>query len=603
MSTNISKQKREDLLNKIKEIRTFIASAPQDENTGNLLSYLSDLEKDVNGKKYGLVFEEHREEIDEVLDTHTPVLTEEEDLFIDNGEQMNFLIEGDNLASLKLLEKTHKGKIDLIYIDPPYNTGNKDFIYDDVFVDKSDSFIHSKWLSFMSARLKIARKLLAPQGALIISIGYQEVHNLNLLCQDIFFDRQNVVVTVQTSGGKPNGGFNYTQEYLMFVVPTDFSPNAISFTGGIERSPFEGLTFSTFDKTTRPNQTYPIFIEKNTMRIVGVGKSLAERIADGSYLGEAKDFVFDFNEAPEGTVALWPISSKGADCVWRLISTRLLHDWKLGYIKVSKNKSKACPNEYSLQYLPDGVIRKIESGDLEVIGRENDLPTLKLGKNETVGSDIPTIWTEKDFFTTKGSSYVRNIFGDKRFPYPKPLEFIVELLRASTSDNSLIVDFFAGSGTTGEATMLLNKETRGNRRFILCTNNENGICREVTYERIKRVIDKEGYTASIKYYRVDYVPVSERMYYEYADELLSHIRELVELENGVNFTGNAEIGIVLTEDELDNFVTNADDFAKCKKLYMGHDLLPTEEQEQIIKAHGIEISIIPDYYYRDLQEV
>lgn len=603
MSTNISKQKREDLLNKIKEIRTFIASAPQDENTGNLLSYLSDLEKDVNGKKYGLVFEEHREEIDEVLDTHTPVLTEEEDLFIDNGEQMNFLIEGDNLASLKLLEKTHKGKIDLIYIDPPYNTGNKDFIYDDVFVDKSDSFIHSKWLSFMSARLKIARKLLAPQGALIISIGYQEVHNLNLLCQDIFFDRQNVVVTVQTSGGKPNGGFNYTQEYLMFVVPTDFSPNAMSFTGGIERSPFEGLTLSTFDKTTRPNQTYPIFIEKNTMRIVGVGKSLAERIADGSYLGEAKDFVFDFNEAPEGTVALWPISSKGADCVWRLISTRLLHDWKLGYIKVSKNKSKACPNEYSLQYLPDGVIRKIESGDLEVIGRENDLPTLKLGKNETVGSDIPTIWTEKDFFTTKGSSYVRNIFGDKRFPYPKPLEFIVELLRASTSDNSLIVDFFAGSGTTGEATMLLNKETRGNRRFILCTNNENGICREVTYERIKRVIDKEEYTASIKYYRVDYVPVSERMYYEYADELLSHIRELVELENGVNFTGNAEIGIVLTEDELDNFVTNADDFAKCKKLYMGHDLLPTEEQEQIIKAHGIEISIIPDYYYRDLQEV
>lgn len=603
MSTNISKQKREDLLNKIKEIRTFIASAPQDENTGNLLSYLSDLEKDVNGKKYGLVFEEHREEIDEVLDTHTPVLTEEEDLFIDNGEQMNFLIEGDNLASLKLLEKTHKGKIDLIYIDPPYNTGNKDFIYDDVFVDKSDSFIHSKWLSFMSARLKIARKLLAPQGALIISIGYQEVHNLNLLCQDIFFDRQNVVVTVQTSGGKPNGGFNYTQEYLMFVVPTDFSPNAMSFTGGIERSPFEGLTLSTFDKTTRPNQTYPIFIEKNTMRIVGVGKSLAERIADGSYLGEAKDFVFDFNEAPEGTVALWPISSKGADCVWRLISTRLLHDWKLGYIKVSKNKSKACPNEYSLQYLPDGVIRKIESGDLEVIGRENDLPTLKLGKNETVGSDIPTIWTEKDFFTTKGSSYVRNIFGDKRFPYPKPLEFIVELLRASTSDNSLIVDFFAGSGTTGEAAMLLNKETRGNRRFILCTNNENGICREVTYERIKRVIDKEGYTASIKYYRVDYVPVSERMYYEYADELLSHIRELVELENGVNFTGNAEIGIVLTEDELDNFVTNADDFAKCKKLYMGHDLLPTEEQEQIIKAHGIEISIIPDYYYRDLQEV
>lgn len=123
MSTNISKKKRDDLLDKIKQIRAFIAAAPQDENTGNLLSYLSELEKDVNGKKYGLVFEEHREEIDEVLDTHTPVLTEDADLFIDHGVQMNFLIEGDNLASLQLLEKTHKGKIDLIYIDPPYNTG------------------------------------------------------------------------------------------------------------------------------------------------------------------------------------------------------------------------------------------------------------------------------------------------------------------------------------------------------------------------------------------------------------------------------------------------------------------------------------------------
>lgn len=152
MSTNISKQKREDLLNKIKEIRTFISAAPQDENTGNLLSYLSDLEKDVNGKKYGLVFEEHREEIDDVLDTHTPVLTEDKDLFIDNGGQMNFLIEGDNLASLQLLEKTHKGKIDLIYIDPPYNTGGTDFKYDDTIVAKEDSFRHSKWISFMEQR-------------------------------------------------------------------------------------------------------------------------------------------------------------------------------------------------------------------------------------------------------------------------------------------------------------------------------------------------------------------------------------------------------------------------------------------------------------------
>lgn len=157
MSTNISKKKRDELLDKIKQIRAFIAAAPQDENTGNLLSYLSDLEKDVNGKKYGLVFEEHREEIDEVLDTHTPVLTEEADLFIDHGGQMNFLLEGDNLASLKLLEKTHKGKIDLIYIDPPYNRGINDFMYDDNFIVKADGYIHSKWLSFIKMRFEIAK--------------------------------------------------------------------------------------------------------------------------------------------------------------------------------------------------------------------------------------------------------------------------------------------------------------------------------------------------------------------------------------------------------------------------------------------------------------
>ena len=115
--------------------------------------------------------------------------------------------------------------------------------------------------------------------------------------------------------------------------------------------------------------------------------------------------------------------------------------------------------------------------------------------------------------------------------------------------------------------------------------------------------DKEGYAASLKYYKVDYVPISDRMYYEYADELLKHIRELVELENGVNFTGNAEIAIVLTEEELDEFMTNIEAYGKCRKLYMGHDLLPDEEQEQSLADHGIEINIIPDYYYQDLQEV
>ena len=195
---------------------------------------------------------------------------------------------------------------------------------------------------------------------------------------------------------------------------------------------------------------------------------------------------------------------------------------------------------------------------------------------------------------------LRAIMGENVFQNPKDEEILESIIEFSALKDSIVLDFFAGSGTTGHAVMRANAEDDGNRRFILCTNNENGICREVTYERIKRVIDKEGYAASLKYYRVDYIPISERMYYEYADELLAHIRELVELENGVNFTGNAEIGIVLTEEELDEFIANVNAFAKCHKLYMGHDLLPSEEQEELLRTHGIEISIIPDYYYRDL---
>ena len=198
---------------------------------------------------------------------------------------------------------------------------------------------------------------------------------------------------------------------------------------------------------------------------------------------------------------------------------------------------------------------------------------------------------------------LKELFGTSPFTYAKPTYLIRRAMEMiDFSQNPYVLDFFAGSGTTGHAVMKLNAEDGGNRRFILCTNNENNICREVTYERIKRVIDKENYSASLKYFKVDYIPISERMYYEYADELLAHIKELVELENGINFNGNAEIGIVLTEDELTEFIANEEDFAKCKKLYMGHDVLPDDEQENILRSRGVEKSIIPDYYYRNLQE-
>lgn len=557
MSTNVSKQKREDLLAKIKEIRTFISAAPQDENTGNLLSYLSDLEKDVNGKKYGLVFEEHREEIDEVIDTHTPVLTEQSDLFIANGGEMNFLIEGDNLASLKLLEKTHKGKIDLIYIDPPYNTGASNWIYDNDYVDGNDLFKHSKWLSMMELRLSTAKKLLTPKGVLICAIDENESATLRLLLEDIFGTgyEYDCITIVHNPRGIQGKNFSYTNEFAYFVIPKGdkiIGERKLS-ESEIYWSPLRNWGSESLRSDAR-NCFYPIIVKDD--QIIGFGD-----VSPNDY-HPTKNVILD-----DGSIAIYPIDAKGIERKWRY--ARQSVEGILDYLSVKQTKG----------------IYDIEIG-------------------KTFGT-YKTVWADPKYDANGyGKQLLNSLVPNCPFDFPKSLWNVYDCLFSvvANNKNATILDFFAGSGTTGHAVMKLNSEDNGTRKFILCTNNENNICREVTYERLKNAMSNENYAASLKYYKVEYIPVSERMYYEYADELLLHIRELVELENGVNFTGNAEIGIVLTEEELDEFIANADSFAKCRKLYMGHDLLPSDEHERVLKKYGIEISIIPDYYYRDLQE-
>ena len=599
---NLSQEKRQRMLAFLDTIRQ------EHKDDDDVLIALGEIERELNAKKYGLVWEQHEEAVDVMMRTHIPVFTEDagKEITTSAGGVYNFLLEGDNLHSLRLLEKTHRGRIDVIYIDPPYNTGSKDFVYDDAYVDDNDGYKHSKWLSFMNQRLLSARNLLKKDGVLVISIGYQEVNNLMLLCQEIFSDRQVACVTIQTSGGKPNGGFTYVHEYIIFVTPNDFQPRKMSFTGGISRSPFEGLTLSTFDKTTRPNQAYPIFIDRETMNIVGVGKSLTERVNEGTYSGELADFPFDFDEAPKGTAALWPISSKGAECVWRLIPERLKNDWEKGYLKVSKNKSKVNPNEYSVQYLPEGVISKIKSGELEVVGQEPGAPTLVFGENKTVGGEIPTIWTEKDFHTTKGTAAIKEIFGDKRFSYPKPLELIVEILRAVTKADSVVLDFFAGSGTTGQACLELNKQDSGNRRFIVCTNNEGDICNNVTYPRLQTIISgvridgstySDGIPANLKYYRTDFVARDE----EYlSDALLEHIAEMVQLEHGIRIDGQRYI-MVMSDEEADALEQNWSNYTDVQAMYISKNVLFTSSQVSLFKETAQ--FIIPDYYFNfELQE-
>lgn len=584
MSTNISKLKRDDLLQKIREIRNFVLSAEQDENTARLLSYLSDLAKDVNGKKYGLVFEEHREEIDEMLETHTPVLTEEADLYINNGGQMNFLIEGDNLAALKLLEKTHKGRIDVIYIDPPYNTGNKDFVYDDAYIDNNDLFSHSKWLSFMRKRLIIAKQLLADDGVIFISIDENEYAELKILCDEVFAPH-NFLTTFHIQVRYPDKNvsteekaFKPLMEYVLMYSKNVqvFQPHQETTDYGLEKFCFQITETGSGTHFTVGNQDVVVFKpnEWKIEMVEGNLNGLKETWVTGSiYTTMSYGKVFQTIVEPR-------VNIDGLGCLYKVLGRG---DDGLGYRYYTGPQKATATKGKMYSGIP------VEKAD-------------QFRKGKAPQKKVPII-NCYDFSADFGN--IRSEGGIGFNSGKKPVKMLKQLINYHVSKNATVLDFFAGSASTGHAVLALNKEDQGKRTFIVCTNNENDICRTVTYPRLSNVFNgygkNEGYSASLKYFKVDYIPINDRMYYEYADELLLHIRELVELENGIDFTGNDEIAIVLTEEELAAFTESIG--AKCRKLYMGHDILPDEEQQAIITEHEIEISIIPDYYYRDLQEV
>lgn len=561
MSTNISKAKREELLREVAEIRSKLLDN-KDENTEKLLVYLSNIEKDINGKKYGLVFEEHREAVDELLENNVPVLIEDEGLKIDNSGQQNFLIEGDNLASLKLLEKTHKGAIDLIYIDPPYNTGNKDFVYDDTFVGDDDKFRHSKWLSFMERRLKIAKKLLSSNGILFISIDDNEYAALKVLC-DTIFSESNYVATLPrrtiNSGKHDSTAITISHDYVLLYSPLGKS---IKLKQKIKSAEEKQSLYNLTDEHLETRGRYYITqLNKNSIQY---SDSLNYPIV-----------------APNGE-EIWPGGGfEDKQWVWRWSKAKFQWGLENGFIVFKKNTKTQKYKVYTKSY--ENVDK-----DGNIIIRTNPNTSLDFTGNE--------------YTNFNATPELEKIMGAKKlFDYPKPILLIKSLLSLLNMNAYTALDFFAGSGTTGHAVMQLNAEDGGNRKFILCTNNENNICRDVTYERIKRVIAKEDYKASLKYYKVDFVPISEQVYYEYADKLLLHIKELVELENGIDFDGNKKVAICLTDEDLQEYAAVIDDNTTYKSVYVGHDVFVTSEIESKLNSLGIKINIIPDYYYGELR--
>lgn len=438
-------------------------------------------------KTYGLVWEDKPEAVEERLRDELPVLTEVKERALiseDKDAPNHILIEGDNLEALTTLAYTHAGRIDVIYIDPPYNTGNKDFVYNDSFVDKEDSYRHSKWLSFMSRRLKIAKQLLLDKGVIFISIGDDEVAQLKMLCEEIY-DLIALIPRIAKKGSNQGTHFRPTKDYVL-VLAKDRSLVA----------PFHAVQQTTKKKFK--------FSDLETGKKFRKGHSLYQASLDPLRGCINQRY---YIEAPDGTLIIPPgntfpaIASDGEkiapqtkeDKVWRW--SQKTYQAKKEYILFDKSKRSPLVDSHN-RHTNWNVYEK------EYEEKENS-------EDNTLPNDFIA-----DYTNSLGTKLLNEM--SIPFPFSKPIELIEFLLAITNKNKSIqVLDFFAGSGTTLHATMQLNAEDGGHRQCILVTNNENGICENVTYERNKRVI--QGYTTpkgehvagltsnNLRYYRTGFV--------------------------------------------------------------------------------------------------
>ncbi|MFC1802262.1 site-specific DNA-methyltransferase, partial [Patescibacteria group bacterium] len=389
-------------------------------------------------KKFGLVWENKPEKFDKEKTDSLPVLKEKggkfKDIVSNKEEDFNILIEGDNYHSLSVLNYTHRGKIDVIYIDPPYNTGNKDFTYNDRFVDKEDGFRQSKWLSFMEKRLRLAKDLLSKKGVIFISIDENEMAQLKLLCDEVFgLDNlsANFVWKTRQASGKQISVSNVSIEHEYILA---YTKN--------KKTSFLGVPRDRNQYKNPDNDLRGIWAKHP----LDVGSTKEERPNCFYTITDPKTG----NEYEANSNRVWAFSKESM--------SRLISEDKIIFNPTGKTRPylKKFWNELKTEFKPiSSWVRVSEVG-----------------------------------YNTEGTKILNDIFcGKKVFDYPKPLSLIKRFINQISKDNSLILDFMAGSGTTGQTVLELNKEDGGNRKFILCTNNENKICEDITYQRIKKVVN------------------------------------------------------------------------------------------------------------------
>ncbi|MBP5673072.1 MAG: site-specific DNA-methyltransferase [Victivallales bacterium] len=419
-------------------------------------------------KKYGIVWEDKPEDVETQLKDELPVLTEVKERAIlseDADAPNHILIEGDNLHALTALSYTHAGRIDVIYIDPPYNTGKKnDFKYNDDWVDKEDSYRHSKWLSFMRKRLEITKELLSEKGVIFISIDDNEQAQLKLLCNEVFGEK-NYIATIcrqAIKGGSRSDNIRTVHDYVHI------------FAKSIEiMQKFTGYEKDELDLELTDNKG--AYTKGRELNKWGAGS----RREDSPTMWFAIP-------GPNGE-DVYPIRNDGSDGRWRWGKKKML---------------KAVSED-------EVIFEKRENGTYIVYEKVRGLKN----KNKQF-----TTWFADNYVNSRGSEALKRIYGTLMsvFDFAKPVELIYDICFMSNCPNGIILDFFAGSGTTLQATMQLNADDGGHRQCILITNNENNICEEITYDRNRRVI--QGYTIpkgeaveglhsnNLRYYKTTFVP-------------------------------------------------------------------------------------------------
>ena len=459
-----------------------------------LLKRINELQAELKtAKKYGLVWDKEDVKEDVVLQCQTdiPVLVNQKNKTIVCGKDNDLLVEGDNYHVLTSLNFVLKEQIDFIYIDPPYNTGNKDFVYNDKYINSDDGYKHSKWLSFIEKRLRLARELLKPTGVIFISIDEHELFQLKLLCDQIF------------------GEYNYVENFIWIKN----SIKNLSLTASTNHEYI--LCYAKHLGCLEEQKFFRI--EKPGLKEVYklLAKFKEKKYSISSAEKELRAF-YKSNPSLKG-ISMYnnvEIDKNGDYQAFRLsdISAPVAKGALNTYVVLHPVTKRPCrvPSR-GWAYSKETMEEHIKNGLIYFNKDETYVPAYKRYLRNVETEVCKSAFENFD----EGKRDLQEVLkSNNLFENPKPVSLIKHLLNMATKPNSLVLDFFAGSGTTGQAVLEINKEDGGNRRFILCTNNENGICDNVTYPRLKTVITGkrpdnskygDGSNANLYYFKTDFI--------------------------------------------------------------------------------------------------